>query len=202
MASLTPRQKQILSYLRDYVGRYGLAPTYDEIGAEFGICKVTVLAHVRQLERKGLIRHEPYAARGIEICDAGDEGYPNAVIPIAGAIQAGQPILAFEEVEKLDLLDLVPLGKELFSLKVKGDSMVDDHIQEGDFVIVQKSSTAAPGEVVVALVDREEATLKRYYPQDRYVRLEPANTQYESLVVESERVLIQGRVVGVLRLYE
>jgi repressor LexA len=193
---MTHRQKEILSFVKEYVSSRGIAPTYDEIGRAFGICKVTVLAHVRQLERKGVLRHQPYAARGIEVCDAA-AGY----IPVAGVIQAGLPILAVEEADKLNLLDLVPPNETLFSLRVKGDSMVEDHIQDGDFVIARQSSTAKPGDVVVALVDNEEATLKRYYPRGRHVRLEPANAAYEPIVVESERVRIQGVVIGVLRLY-
>lgn len=204
MPSLTPRQQEILAYVKDYVEAHGFAPTYEEIGSFFGICKVTVLAHVKQLAKKGLIRHVPYAARGIEICCGGS----TSAIPIAGVIQAGHPILAVEDAEKADLMDLVPLGPDLFALRVKGDSMVGDHIQDGDYVIVQRpvtgatgTATARPGEVVVALVDNEEATLKRFYPHGENVRLEPANPAFEPLVVRWDRVRIQGTVVGVLRLF-
>ena len=195
MAALTPRQQQILALIKDYIRAHGLAPTYEEIGAELGICKVTVLAHVHELEKKGLIRRVPYAARAIELCE------DDAAIPIAGAIQAGAPILAVEESEKENLLDLVPLEDGLFALRVKGQSMVEDHIQDGDFVMVRSGTTARPGEVVVALLDGEEATLKRYYPQGTHIRLEPANAAFEPIVLPRERVAIQGIVVGVLRLY-
>ena len=196
MASLTPRQQEILAYLRRYIAEYGIAPTYDEIGAAFGICKVTVLAHIRQLEKKGLIRHTPFAARGIEVCGEEEPG-----IPVAGVIQAGRPILAVEEAEKENLLELIPVGEDLFALRVTGDSMIEDHIRDGDYVMIRKTDTADPGDVVVALIDDEEATLKRFFPSGRYVKLEPANAAYEPIVVERERVRIQGKVVGMLRLY-
>jgi repressor LexA len=118
-----------------------------------------------------------------------------------GAIQAGFPILAFEEAEKEDLRDLLPLGGDLFALRVKGQSMVEDHIQDGDLVVVARTAGADPGDLVVALVDGEEATLKRFYPEGARVRLEPANATFEPIVLPRERVRIQGRVVGVLRLY-
>jgi repressor LexA len=186
----------VLSWVKEYVAAHGLAPTYDEIGAALGVCKVTVLAHLRQLEQKGLIQHEPYAPRAIEVCEG-----RSSRIPLAGVIQAGSPILAVEEAEKINLLELLPLGEDLFSLKVKGDSMVDDHIHDGDFVIIQKTATARPGEVVVALIDGEVATLKRFHAHGSQIRLEPANAAYQPLILDRERVQIQGRVLGVLRLY-
>jgi len=198
MASLTPRQRQIYEFVRAYVQEHGYAPTYEEIGSACGICKVTVLDHLRRLERKGLIQRRPYAPRAIEVCSGGEH---EAAIPVVGVIQAGSPILAVEEPEKIDLLQLVPKRDDLFSLRVRGDSMAEEHIRDGDYVIVQRAQTAMPGEVVVALIDGEEATLKRFYPQGRLVRLEPANAAYEAIVVERERVRIQGRVVGVLRLF-
>ncbi|NMD35719.1 MAG: transcriptional repressor LexA [Planctomycetes bacterium] len=195
MAALTPKQKQVLRFLEAYIGERGLAPTYEEIGDAIGTCKVTVLAHLQQLEKKGLIRRVPYASRAIELCGG------RARIPVVGAIQAGFPILAFEEAEKEDLRDLLPLGGDLFALRVKGQSMVEDHIQDGDLVVVARTAGADPGGLVVALVDGEEATLKRFYPEGARVRLEPANATFEPIVLPRERVRIQGRVVGVLRLY-
>jgi repressor LexA len=195
VAALTPKQKQVFEFVKEFIAERGLAPTYDEIGEAIGTCKVTVLAHVQQLEKKGLIRRVPYASRGIELCE------DRASIPIVGAIQAGLPILAVEEVEKQNLLEMLPLGGELFALRVRGQSMIEDHIQDGDFVVVKKSDDADAGDVVVALIDGEEATLKRFYPQGPCVRLEPANAAFEPIVVERERVRIQGRVMGVMRLY-
>ncbi len=195
MAALTPKQKLVLEFIRDFIAEHGLAPTYDEIGESIGTCKVTVLAHIQQLEKKGLIRRVPHASRAIELCD------DRAQIPVVGAIQAGHPILAVEEAEKQNLLDLVPVAGDVFALRVRGQSMIDDHIQDGDFVMLRKSTTADPGEVVVALIDDEEATLKRFFPQGPFVRLEPANAAFEPIVVERERVQIQGRVVGVMRFY-
>ena len=195
MAALTPKQKQVLEFVEAYIADRGLAPTYDEIGEAVGTCKVTVLAHLQQLEKKGLIRRVPYASRAIELCGE------RARIPVVGAIQAGLPILAFEEAEKEDLREKMPLGGDLFALRVKGQSMVEDHIQDGDFVMVARTAAADPGDLVVALVDDEEATLKRFYPEGAFVRLEPANAAFEPIIVPRERVRIQGRVVGVLRLY-
>jgi len=195
VAALTPKQKQVLEFVEAYIADRGLAPTYEEIGEAVGTCKVTVLAHLQQLEKKGLIRRVPYASRAIELCGE------RARIPVVGAIQAGLPILAFEEAEKEDLRDLMPLGGDLFALRVKGKSMVEDHIQDGDFVMVARAAAADPGDLVVALVDDEEATLKRFYPEGASVRLEPANAAFDPIIVPRERVRIQGRVVGVLRLY-
>ena len=195
-AALTPRQREILDFLRDYIQENGFAPTYEEIGTAFGICKVTVLAHIRQLEKKGLIRHRSFAPRAIEVCPSRE-----ARIPVVGVIQAGKPILAVQDPEEINLLELVPMGEDLFSLKVRGESMIEDHIQDGDYVIVKRASTAEPGEVVVALIDGEEATLKRFYPEGKFVRLEAANEAFKPIVIERERVRIQGKVVAVVRVF-
>ena len=117
---------------------------------------------------------------------------------LAGGVRTAH---SMEEVEKEDLLGTVPRGDDLFALKVKGDSMLEDHIRNGDFVMVRKTVTASPGSVVVALIDGEEATLKRYFPEGAYVRLQPANSDFKPIVIERDRVMIQGEVVGVLRLY-
>lgn len=196
MVSLTPRQRDIFAYLKDYIETYQLAPTYDEIGAEFGINKVTVLAHLKQLEIKGLIRRVPYAARGIELCDEREQ-----VIPVAGVIQAGQPITAIEDVEELNLKDLLAMDDDLFALRVKGESMIGDNIEEGDYVLVKKDGQPRRGDVVVALIDQDEATLKRYYPEGIKIRLQPSNPEFTPIVVERERVTLQGRVVGIFRMY-
>jgi len=197
MAQLTPRQKEIYDFIRNYLEEHGYSPTYEEIGSALGICKVTVLAHLRRLERKGVLQREHYRRRSIELCRT--EGQTK--IPVVGIIQAGRPILAFEEPEKIDLFELVPQKEDLYSLRVRGDSMLEEHIRDGDYVIVQKCDVARPGEVVVALIDGEEATLKRFFPEGPYVRLEAANPAYEPILIERNRVRSQGRVVGVLRLF-
>ncbi len=196
MVMLTPKQRDILDFIRRYIDAHAIAPTYREIGMEFGINKVTVLVHIRHLENKGLIRRTPYAARGIEMCDEAGDG-----IPVAGVIEAGKPVFAVEEVEHINLQDFIKTGDGIFALRVSGNSMIDDHISDGDYVLVNRNLPPNRGDVVVALIDNDEATLKRFYPEGKYIRLQPANKQFDPIVVERSRVTVQGAVIGVFRFY-
>ena len=200
-ANVTPRQMEILTYIRDYRHKNGFSPTLQEIGDVLGLTKVTVFEHVRALERKKLLtRGTKHSARSLRISSQVD--FPDersTRLPLVGRIAAGLPIEAVEDVETVDLEQMLDRGVETFILEVTGDSMIDDHICDGDFVICEKRNTARDGQTVVALLDDGEATLKRFYrdrAQNR-IRLQPANPAYEPIYVKNCR--IQGVVIGVVR---
>ena len=194
---LTRKQSEILEFIARYISEQGFAPTLDELGAAFSISSVTAYEHVRALEAKGAIRTERHRARSIELVQA--TARPR--VQVLGRIAAGLPIEAIETPEDFDFDSLVPKGKECFLLEVKGQSMIEDHIQDGDLVIVERRDTARPGETVVALIRDEEATLKNFWPEGSKVRLEPANSSMKSIIVPRDEVRIQGIVVGVVRRY-
>lgn len=194
----TPRQAEILTFIRHYLHRHGYSPTYDEIAAEFGISKVTVFEHLTILEDRGLISRDRHKARSLQLADhlVLPEDRPTC-LPLVGRIAAGAPIEAIEDPDIVDLEELFTSHHGVYLLEVKGDSMIDDHIAEGDMVVVERRTTPLNGETVVALLDDGEATLKRFYRERNRIRLQPANPRYEPIYVEN--VDIQGVVIGVLR---
>jgi repressor LexA len=196
MIPLTRRQHEILDYFRTYQGERGISPTLEEIAAHLGVNKVTIFGHVAELERKGVLKK---AARGVSrALQLVDDGARPTSLPILGRIAAGTPIEAVEAPEWLDLAELVPQGREVFALRVQGDSMIDDAIREGDIVLVERRSTAHNGETVVAVLPDGEATLKRFYREaDGTIRLQPANARLSPLRVRE--VEIRGVVIGVVR---
>lgn len=199
---LTRRQRDILDFLREYTEQEGLSPTLEEIAQHFGVNKVTVFGHVAELERKGVIeRAAPGISRGLRIVEEED---PSTATPgagpgvsILGRIAAGAPIEAIESPETLDLNDLVPRDRDVYALRVRGDSMIEDSIRDGDLVLIERRNTARNGETVVAILAGEEATLKRYYRENGRVRLQPANSGMEPIVVDE--VEIRGVLIGVVR---
>lgn len=199
---LTRRQRDILDFLREYTDREGLSPTLEEIASHFGVNKVTVFGHVSELERKGAIeRAAPGISRGLRIVEneetpAADAGRP-AGVSILGRIAAGAPIEAIEQPEALDLNDLVPGDRDVYALRVKGESMIEDSICDGDLVLIERRETARNGETVVAILEGEEATLKRYYREDGRVRLQPANSSMSPIY--ADQVEIRGVLIGVVR---
>lgn len=196
---LTRRQKQIVDFLAQYTRENGLSPTLDEIAQEFGVNKVTIFGHVSELVRKGIIeRLTPRASRGLRLIE-GPSTPSETALPILGRIAAGQPIQAIEDPEELDLKELLPPGREVYALRVQGNSMIDDSIRDGDIVLVERRDTAHNGETVVAVLPDEEATLKRYYREDGRIRLQPANSTMDPIVVDE--VDVRGVVVGVVRRY-
>ena len=197
---LTPKQLRVLTFIRDYTRANGYAPTMQELGDEFGVSKVTVFEHVAALQRKGYLRRSKHKARSLRLSENiafADERATR--LPLAGAIAAGRPIEAIEEQEVLDLEEMFVSPHGSFVLQVRGDSMIGDNICDGDYVIVERRETPRDGETVVALLDGEEATLKRFYRTPKGVRLEAANPAYEPIITKS--VQIQGVVTGVLRQY-
>lgn len=195
--ALTPRQARVLELIRESQLDRGYPPTMEELGQALGISPVTAHEHVKALEAKGVIRTEPRRARSIEIVEEAPS--PTAAPPILGRIAAGLPIEAIESPEAFELETLFPSDRDCFILEVKGHSMIDDHIQDGDLVVVESGATAQPGDTVVALIRGEEATLKRFYPEGAKVRLEPANATMSSIIVPADDVTLQGIVIGVIR---
>jgi len=198
-ATVTPRQLQIVQYIRDFRTRRGYSPTLQEIGDHFHLSKVTVFEHVVSLERKGVVlRGARHRARSLRVSP--DFTAPNetpARIPLVGRIAAGQPIEAIEDRQEIDLGEIFERPGETFVLEVTGDSMIDEQIRDGDYVICEKRSDPGNGETVVALLADGEATLKKFYREKNRIRLEPANPKYEPIYVDD--VDIQGVVVGVVR---
>jgi repressor LexA len=198
----TPKQLQIMNFIREYRRKNHTSPTLEEIGNSLGVHRVTVHQHVAALVKKGAIRKLPQRSRSIEILDK--DYLPEPSVPLLGRIAAGRPIEAIEDADPVTLKDLIPLKPEddAYLLRVVGDSMVDDHIMDGDLVLVERTQDARDGEIVVAVVDGE-ATLKRFYREgDGGYRLQPANAAMQPIFVRPPKQLeVRGVVRGVLRRY-
>lgn len=199
--NLTKRQRQIYDFVRDFLDERGYAPSLEEIADHFGLSSVaTVHEHLSNLETKGLLRRDPHRSRALEVTRP---GIANAVeLPLLGRVAAGVPLEAIADTETIAVPeDLLGRG-ETFVLRVSGESMIDEHIADGDFVIIERRDIARDGERVVALIDGDTATLKTLYREaDGTVRLEPANERYPSQRYAPERVRVQGVAIGVLRKY-
>jgi repressor LexA len=194
--ALTQRQREIYDFLRDKIVNRGYGPTVREIGLQFGIRSPNgVMCHLKALEKKGLISRESHMSRAIQLSNPPQ---PKTSMPLAGLIAAGQPLLALQQQERVDFSGLFN-SDDHFCLRVKGDSMIEDHIAEGDYVVVRKQVDCRDGDIVVARVDGDEATLKRYYRETHRVRLEPANKGMKPIF--SNKVALEGVVVGVIRQY-
>lgn len=198
--NLTPKQLRVLEFIREFRGIHEYSPTLDEIAKEFRVSKITILQHLRALEKRGAIRRGRYQARAIELRErpAPAGGLPK--LAVAGVIAAGAPIEAIEEYEEYDFSELIQGRPEPFLLRVRGESMIEEQIRDGDYVICERRETAANGETVVAVLPNGEATLKKFYREpDGRIRLQPANAALAPIY--TERVTIRGVVVGVLRKY-
>lgn len=196
MNQYTPKQREILLFIAEYQRENEVSPTLEEIGQHFGIHRVTVFQHVRALERRGALRTSRQMARSIEILDP--EYQADQGVRIVGAIAAGSPIEALEDVDRLEPSDLFPPGDDHYALRVRGDSMIEDGIHDGDLVICRRTSTARSGDIVVAILEDNEATLKRYRPlPGGRIQLEPANSTMQPFVVD--HCEIQGVVSSVIR---
>ena len=198
---LTARQKEILEFIREFREEHGISPTHLEIRERFGFSSYgTVYKHLKLLENKGFLTRDPNQKRGILPIEDGEESAGRVVeLPFFGRIAAGRPIEAVAGDESLGVPDHL-LGKtgEHYVLRVNGDSMIDEGIFDGDFVVVQLREEAEPGEMVVALVG-DEATLKHFFPEGEKVRLQPANPSMDPIFVPAGDVRIQGIVVGLMR---
>lgn len=200
---LTPKQKQILNFIEGFIKENDYAPSYREIADHFEFSSVaTVSEHVDNLKNKGYLSSDASCYRslkvtGVEVQQGGN--FLGFSIPLMGTIRAGKPIEAVRTSETLEIpRDM--MSQNVFALKVKGDSMIDDAIMEGDFVIVEPCQTPKNGDIVVALINKDEVTLKRFYREKDHIRLQPANRNYQPIRVK--KVMIQGRVRGVIRKFQ
>ena len=203
--AITRRQRQVYDFLATFIEKHGYSPSFEEIGDGLGLTSLaTVHKHISNLAEKGLIKRQENRSRSIDVMPVrtrvrqrlSDE----SALPLMGRIAAGQPIEAVENPESISLGDLTR-SKEVYVLQVTGASMQDEHIVDGDYVLVEKTSTARNGEIVVALVSGSDATLKRFYKEGDHVRLQPANATMQPIMVPAHNVQVQGRVIGVLRKY-
>jgi len=197
---LTPRQLEILTLIRDGRRSDGYSPTLQEIADELGISKITVFEHVEALHKKGLVTRRSNKARSLALTASArlpDER--PTLLPLVGRIAAGRPIEAIESPDNLDLEEVFTSRHPVGVLTVTGDSMIDEHIRDGDLVVYERRSNARNGDTVVALIDGDEATLKKFYREKNQIRLQPANPKYKPIYVRD--VEIQGVVIGVIRRY-
>ena len=212
--ALTRRQWQVLEFIVGFIRERGYSPSYEEICEGLGVSSLaTVHKHVSTLEQKGFLVRGPHQSRSIEF---GARYYQEArkrareqrtmasattTLPLLGRIAAGRPLEAVENPETISLADFAG-KKDVFVLQVKGDSMIEEHILDGDYILVERTQVAQNGDVVVALVEGVEATLKRFYREpDGRLRLQPANPAMAPIILAPEAVQIQGRLIGILRRY-
>jgi repressor LexA len=206
--TLTKRQKEVLDFLVTFMNKHGYSPSFEEIARSLKLTSLaTVHKHITTLERKGFVRRAYNQSRSIEVMQLPKPVREQVLdrhtveLPLMGRIAAGRPLEAVEEHETLSLGEFARSDKT-FALQVKGSSMIDDHILNGDYVVVEPTQVANPGEIVVALVGNDDATLKRFYREPGgKIRLQPANSDMAPIIVPAADVKIQGRVVGVLRKY-
>ena len=201
MQPLTRRQREILDYLRDFMEERGYAPSLEEIGRRFGLSSLaTVHKHLTNLQEKGFIRRAWNRSRSVELLPT-RAGGSALEIPLQGYVAAGAPIEAVVSPETVVVPEELVGRRVTYALRVRGDSMHDEQIRDGDIVVVESRETARDGETVIALVDDGEVTLKKLYREGRRVRLQPANDNVAPIVVNAARVRVQGVVVGVMRKY-
>ena len=210
MRELTARQREVLSFIRSFTSRHGLPPTVREIGDKFGVTPRAAFDHLRALERKGMLQRRVSpgrTARALTLTEAAGRHAPAIAVPILGRIAAGQPLLAEENRE-----GELPIGEgalpgrtdELFALRVRGESMIDAHICDGDLVVVRRQDSAQPNDIVVALVESEsgdEATVKRFQRDGHHIVLKPEHPTMRPIVIDPSKqaVKVLGKVVAVLR---
>jgi repressor LexA len=202
---LTPKQKQILEFINQFISENDYAPSYREIAEQFGFSSLaTVAEHIDNLKLKGYLTSDDTSYRSLKPVEPVTIDEPASqmfgfAIPLMGGIQAGKPIEAIQTSETLEIpRDM--MGKQVFALKVRGDSMIDDGILNGDYVVVEPCNSPKNGDIVVALIEKDNVTLKRFYREKDHIRLQPANKNYQPIRVK--KVFIQGRVRGVIRKFK
>jgi repressor LexA len=205
--AITRRQRQVYDFISEFVQKHGYSPSFEEIGEGLGLSSLaTVHKHISNLEKKALLTRDYNRSRSIDLLPPKGRlkqamsVNTTMVLPLLGRIAAGQPIEAVENPETISLADFVR-SKEVFVLEVRGDSMQDEHIMSGDYVLIEKTKTAQNGDIVVALVGGSDATLKRFYREGDNIRLQPSNVAMQPIIVPAASVELQGRVIGVLRKY-
>jgi repressor LexA len=205
--AITRRQRQVYDFISEFVQKNGYSPSFEEIGEGLDLSSLaTVHKHISNLEKKGLLTRDYNRSRSIDLLPPKGRlkqamsVNTTMVLPLMGRIAAGQPIEAVQSNETISLADFVR-SKEVFVLEVRGDSMQDEAILNGDYVMVEKSRTAHNGDIVVALVEGTDATLKRFYREGETIRLQPSNADMQPIIVPAASVEVQGKVIGVLRKY-
>ncbi|MGM0846640.1 MAG: transcriptional repressor LexA [Bacillota bacterium] len=203
MTKLSKRQQDILQYIKEEVKSKGYPPSVREIGEAVGLASSsTVHGHLARLESKGLIRRDPTKPRAIEVLDLEEDNIPRQIavnVPLIGKVTAGQPITAIENVEEFFPLPqhLAPADEQVFMLEIMGDSMIEAGILDGDYVIVRQQQTANNGDIVVAMTEEDEATVKRFFKEQDFFRLQPENSSMDPIILR--HVSILGKVIGVYR---
>ncbi len=199
--ALTKRQKEIFEFIQSFIDENGYAPSFREIAYYFEFTSTgTVAEYINILEEKGYLTREAVSARSLQLTPSFASQFDTFEIPLEGVIDAGKPIEAIRTGDTIDIpRDM--MGKKTFALKVRGESMVDDGILDGDYVIIEQTANARNGDIIVALIDNEKATLKRFYNEKSGIRLQPANRSMKPMHFAKNRVVIQGKVRGVIRKY-
>ena len=201
MQPLTRRQREILDYLKEFIDEQGYAPSLEEIGTRFGLSSLaTVHKHLMNLQEKGFIRRAWNRSRSVELVQARAGG--RAVdLPLLGYVAAGEPIEAVAGAETVTVPEDLVGARETYALRVRGNSMIDEQIRDGDLVVVEDRRVARNGEMVVALIDGSDVTLKTFYREKNHIRLQPANEALAPIIAKPETVQVQGVVIGVIRRY-
>jgi repressor LexA len=199
---LTKRQREILDYLQDFIQQHGYAPSLEEIGRHFGLSSLaTVHKHLSNLQEKGVINRSWNRSRSLELL-TGRTASRSVEVPLLGYVAAGMPIEAVNSPETISVPEaLASARRDTYVLRVRGDSMIDEQIRDGDWVIIEDRKQADNGETVVALVGGQDVTLKKFYRENGRIRLQPANTAMQPIYVNPDDVQVQGVVVGVMRKY-
>ncbi len=201
MLPLTKRQREILDYLNEFIQRNGYAPSLEEIGRRFSLSSLaTVHKHLTNLQEKGFIKRAWNRSRSVEVVPT-RMGSRSLELPLLGYVAAGVPIEAVATSETIAVPEDLIGKRDTYVLRVRGNSMIDEQIRDGDFVIVEDRKTATDGEMVIALLRDSDVTLKKLYRDNGRIRLQPANPDLEPLVVNADQVRVQGVVVGVMRKY-
>jgi repressor LexA len=201
MLPLTKRQREILDYLQDFIQQHGYAPSLEEIGRRFGLSSLaTVHKHLTNLQEKGFIKRAWNRSRSVEMIPTNTNGR-SVELPLLGYVAAGLPIEAIASTETIAVPEDLVGRRDTYVLRVKGNSMIDEQIRDGDLVIVEDRKTAQNGETVVALLGGSDVTLKKLYRENGRIRLQPANPTMQPIFAEADQVQVQGVVVGVMRKY-
>jgi repressor LexA len=198
---LTKRQREILDFLNDFIQQHGYAPSLEEIGRRFGLSSLaTVHKHLGNLQQKGFIKRSWNRSRSLELLPT--RAVARAVeLPLLGYVAAGAPIEAIVGSETIEVPETLVGKRDTYVLRVRGNSMIDEQIRDGDLVIVEDRKTAENGETVVALLSGSDVTLKKLYRENGHIRLQPANPAIQPIIVPADEVQVQGVVIGVMRKY-
>jgi len=199
--NLTRRQREILDFIRDFMRRRGYSPSLEEIAEHFDLSSVaTVHKHLTALEERGAIERGHNQSRSIRLLER-EVSTSSLTVPLMGRVAAGAPIEALEDTEELMIPEDMLGRRRTYALQVEGDSMIDEGIHDGDYVVIEEREVAETGETVIALLPGGEVTLKRFYREGRIIRLQPANEQVKPIMVPERDVRIRGVVIGVIRKY-